>query len=246
MVDINRVQNRLLEMGKIIVHILEKNEVPYMITFGTLLGAVRHKGFIPWDDDFDLFLFDDSYDKAMNVLQKELPLDLFLEYEKTEPLYFHGWAHVKDVNSIASCDLYPQDEAYSHKGISVDLYKAVKIGENELEEFLLKEHMSYIIRRHKAGFLSDDYFEKTINNLSKKLNSIIHIKSKKNIYGMALPERYMLIEDVFPLKKIAFDSFMFYGPQNPEKLLTHFYGSYMNLPPIENRHPHYSNVIFIK
>ena len=54
--DIKRVQKRLLEMGTVIARILEKHDIPYMITFGTLLGAVRHHGFIPWDDDFDIFL----------------------------------------------------------------------------------------------------------------------------------------------------------------------------------------------
>ena len=68
--DIKRVQERLLKMAKEIASILEDHDIPYQIAFGTLLGAVRHKGFIPWDDDFDFFLFDDSYEKAMEVLQK--------------------------------------------------------------------------------------------------------------------------------------------------------------------------------
>ena len=94
-IELSKVQKRLLEMGKVIAGILEHNDIPYMITFGTLLGAVRHKGFIPWDDDFDLFLFDDTYEKAMVVLEKELPSDMFLENSKSEPLYFHSYAHVK-------------------------------------------------------------------------------------------------------------------------------------------------------
>ena len=71
--DIKRVQNRLLEMAKATAAILEKNNIPYQIAFGTLLGAVRHGGFIPWDDDFDFLLFDDSYDKATEALARELP-----------------------------------------------------------------------------------------------------------------------------------------------------------------------------
>ena len=81
--DIKRVQDRLLEIAKRTAAILEKHDIPYQIAFGTLLGAVRHGGFIPWDDDFDFFLFDDSYEKAMEVLAQELPSDLTIPYMHT-------------------------------------------------------------------------------------------------------------------------------------------------------------------
>ena len=130
-VEVKRVQETLLKMAKTIAGILEANDVPYMIAFGTLLGAVRHKGFIPWDDDFDFYLFDESYDKAIEILRDNLPKDMFLEDEKSEPLFFHAWAHVKDVYSIAECQEYPQDSLYQHKGISVDIYRTKKMPLNE-------------------------------------------------------------------------------------------------------------------
>ena len=57
-VEVKRVQETLLKMAKTIAGILEANDIPYMIAFGTLLGAVRHIVFIPWDDDFEFYLFD--------------------------------------------------------------------------------------------------------------------------------------------------------------------------------------------
>ena len=148
-----RVQLRLLEMAKSIRDILERHDIPYFITYGTLLGAVRHQGFIPWDDDFDFYLLAESYGQAMMVLNDELPDHLFLENEKTEPLYFHGWAHVKDLRSVADCSLFPQDNSYSHHGISVDLYKATKVKECEEKVFLLNEHINYLKRREQVGLI---------------------------------------------------------------------------------------------
>ena len=68
-------------MAVVIRDILESHNIPYFITYGTLLGAVRHQGFIPWDDDFDFYLFDDSYDKAIHALRAEMPVNMFLEDE---------------------------------------------------------------------------------------------------------------------------------------------------------------------
>lgn len=243
--DIKRVQKRLLEMGSAIAGILERHDVPYMITFGTLLGAVRHGGFIPWDDDFDMFLFDDTYDVAMEILKSELPNDMFLENKDTEPLYFHSWAHVKDKKTITSCKQFPHDNAYVHKGLSVDLYRAIKIKECDLDSFLIKEHIAYLERRNEIGYLPNDIFEIKRKELNRKLKDLYVVDSDREVFGMTLGERKMEIEDVFPLKKIEFEGVSYLGPYNPDKLLKHFYGNYMELPPLEHRVPHYDSVEFL-
>ena len=153
--EVKRVQDRLLEMAKVIHNILEENGVPYFITFGTLLGAVRHGGFIPWDDDLDIFLFDETYEKAMSLLKNNLPDDMFLENADSEPLYFHDWAHVKDVNSKAVCQQYPQDNIYAHHGISIDLYRAVKMNEGDLDLYRALENKKYIDRKRKVNLMND-------------------------------------------------------------------------------------------
>lgn len=244
--ELQRVQQRLLVMGKTIADILERNNVPYMITFGTLLGAVRHKGFIPWDDDFDMFLFDGSYDKAMEALYRELPSDMFLETKDSEPLYFHGYAHVKDTKTIATCAQYPHDGLYEHKGLSIDLYKAVRMDEGFLDNYLITEHIAYLDRRYNTNSIDKVVYERKIEDLEKQLSEMWVKESGKEILAMALPERSMKIEHVFPLKKFAFEDTEFYGPADEDGLLTAFYGDYMQLPPIEHRVPHYDDVIFIE
>lgn len=244
--DIKRVQNRLLEMGKVIADILERNNIPYMITFGTLLGAVRHGGFIPWDDDFDMFLFDDSYEEAMAVLSMELPKDMFLENKDTEPLYFHGFAHVKDVNTIVSCKQYPHDSLYEHKGLSIDLYRAVKIKESQLDEFLIREHISYLERRFRIGSIDKNVYESKTSELRAQLQTLSSIvDSSKYVYGMALPEKSMEIINVMPLKKIKFEDTEFFAPSDSDAILKAFYGDYMKLPSEEHRIPHYDEVLFL-
>lgn len=239
--DIKRAQARLLEMAKATAAILEKHDIPYQIAFGTLLGAVRHGGFIPWDDDFDFLLFNDSYDKATEVLLKELPTDMLLENEKTEPKYFHGWAHVKDLKSECDCALFPQDAAYAHHGLSVDLYKLTKIKEKDYIQYRLDEALTYIDRRLKQGLMTEEEYK---NKKESFLNSFKPDGNTSEKEILAYPFTYgkQEIDDVFPLKKYKFEDTEFLGPSNYAPLLASEYHDYMSLPPEEDRKPHYTSI----
>ena len=247
-VDILKVQSVLLDMAVAIRDILEKYNIPYMIAYGTLLGAIRHEGFIPWDDDFDFYLFDDTYDLAIEYLRKELLDNYFVEDESVEPLYFHGWAHVKDLYSVTECKEFPQDSLYSHKGISVDLYRTKLMPLNELDYFLNNENRAYIDRRkNKKLITAQDY-----NSRMMKLNEDIRNEGKYNgindlVYNL-LPTNnchYMHEENVFPLKKYNFNNEEFLGPNNADIILKDIYGDYLKLPPEEKRRGHYSSVMFL-
>ena len=250
MVDIKKVQSCLLGMAKDIHCILERNNIPYVITYGTLLGAVRHGGFIPWDDDFDIYLFDEGYSQAIDALRNELPSHLFLEDENSEPLYFHGWAHVKDLYSSVECDLYPQDNLYKHHGLSIDLYKATKIPRDELLLFQKREILKYYERKLSKGLIQESDFLSKVDPLKVEIQSIesslsLAKRDLSPIYGfMSLDGDMFEIDEVFPLRKYKFADTEFWGPNRYDSFLKRCYGDYMQLPPIEHRKPHYSNVVF--
>lgn len=239
------VQKRLLYMGNCVKRILEENNIPYMITFGTLLGAVRHGGFIPWDDDFDFMLFDDTYEEAVRILKEKLPDDLFVEDEFSEPLYFHGWVHVKDKNSKVHYKQYTDDSVYKNQGLHLDLYKATKIKENRLEEFYINGHIEYLGRKFRKKIIPENQYLKKIAELNQKLENVREIDSENYIYGLNVPEKSIEIKDVLPLKKYQFEDSCFLGPANADSVLTHFYGDYMELPSLDKRVPHYERVDFI-
>lgn len=249
--DIRKVQLRLLEMAVAIRKILEKHDVPHMITYGTLLGAVRHKGFIPWDDDFDFYIIGEQYDEAIEFLRTELSSDIFVEDEKSEPLYFHGWAHAKDVNTEAECILFPQDNQYKHHGICIDLYRAFLINKECDRLNRLKAHLEYLQRKLLKGFIDEEEYNNRETALKTEISheeerlSNTTISNNRDMVGfISVHNDSMLVSDVFPLKKYDFEGTYFWGPRNADYLLSCCYGDYMQLPPIEKRHPHYSQVLF--
>lgn len=248
---VKKSQKRLLKMALIIKDILEDANIPYFITYGTLLGAVRHKGFIPWDDDFDYYLFADNYDQALEAIRKKLPNDMFLEWYDTEPNYFHAWARVKDLNTVVDNTMFPQDMHYSHQGLNVDLYVTKLVKESEEELYLAKQHLAYIERRKALGFISEEDYKCRFSLIQPVLerynNSYSSPKDEKKIYAfMSIYKNdFMYPEEIFPLKRYEFEGEHFYGPNNADIFLKRCYGDYMKLPPKEKRIPHNSKVEFL-
>lgn len=242
--DLRQSQNRLLDMATTAANILDNHKIPHMIAFGTLLGAVRHGGFIPWDDDFDFLLFADSYQQAIAALRAELPADMLLEDEKSEPKYFHNWAHIKDLTTICKCDKYPQDLTYAHHGLSIDLYIITEMAEKDYASFRYNENMAYINRRKALNLISDEEYE------NRKKSYLAHIDidkkwtSDEHILAYPYDNGRHNIEDVYPLKKYTFEDRTFWGPHNAHNILTMVYGDYSSLPPEKDRQPHYSEVLY--
>ena len=234
-------------MAVAIRDILEKNSIPYFITYGTLLGAIRHKGFIPWDGDFDFYLFSDTYDKALECLRTDLPKEMFVEYYDSEPLFFHGWAHIKDVNSEWVWNgPKNQDAAYAHQGVSIDLYKTKRIPENQEKLYRAQECIAYLKRRKRSCLISNEEFDCRMEEQLRILDEETMAINKAKERGEVFPDIYafeifyddrLYVDELFPLRQYEFEGELFYGPNKPEALLTRCYGDYMTPPPIEKRIP---------
>jgi lipopolysaccharide cholinephosphotransferase len=250
---IREVQFLLLDMAKAVCGILEKHEIPYFITFGTLLGAVRHAGFIPWDDDFDIFLFDDSYDEAMLHLDNELPEHLIVHSLRTDPLYFPAWNSVKNLNTqVVDGGLYNSDNnLLKFNCIGVDMYRIKKMGSHQVKSYKIKEAISFFERKSEFGIISQDEFIKQFNQLKKELELALLAEAvaedKSDVFMfMLLLKHGILPKYIFPLKKYKFENVEFYGPNNHHELLTSAYGKYMEIVKFGKRNPHFLKVSILR
>lgn len=235
---------KLLEMAVIIRDILEKHNIPYILTYGSLLGAVRHKGFIPWDDDLDLALFNDSYDEAIRYMKAELPPHLIVEDEESEPNFYHGWSRIKDL----STRLVPESTEYSPGGLRIDLFKLYRMMRKDEADFRYKEEISYIERRLSKGLLSKEAYatrklKAKLKFEARKKQKLTQDEGERIIYTIpCIYEDRFFAEELFPLKRYKFENEFFYGPANAAPYLKLCYGDYMQLPPIEKRTTHFTNI----
>ena len=116
---LKRLHGAQLEIMDEIHRICRKHGIRYFLDSGTALGAVRHKGFIPWDDDVDIGMLRDDYERFLDVAGKELKERFFLQHKATEPRYQKYNAKLRLRGTF-----FPEEgtEGYSQRGIFVDIY----------------------------------------------------------------------------------------------------------------------------
>src|SRR3954468_21006016 len=94
--ELRRAQLKMLEILEAFDKICRKHNINYWLVCGTLLGARRHGGFIPWDDDLDIAILQSDYDKLMLILKEELPEHLKLQTQETDKKYWYFHPKIRD------------------------------------------------------------------------------------------------------------------------------------------------------
>lgn len=250
--------NILLEVDKI----CKKHNITYYLGEGTLLGAARHQGFIPWDDDLDILMFRKDYEKFIDVTMRELPSHLLLLNNLTYKKYHlpltkivtkdnQGFINVLDSNLTDHTgpyiDIFPVD--FLPFNPSKNSKEYIKLKKIRYYRYLLLFKVNYksvntlrkLMYRIISKFLPFKYFHKKIYKLSTKYN-----EDEKTVYAVNFASSYSLQKQIVPKevygkpKYIEFEGHFFPVPNNYKKLLKTIYDNYEELPPLHKRLPKHS------
>lgn len=258
--ELRRLQLAELDLFKVFVEICENNQLRYFLDGGTLLGAVRHQGFIPWDEDMDIGMPRKDYDKLCEIANDCVPEGYFFQTFFSDPNYPNPYAKlikkgtilVEQVSERSKMqggiyiDILPFDnfpERLSQRllqGIPIELFRHLLVAKHQFCPWKamtgknrVYKFIEYAFFYPLSYFFSHNWLATHYDHILKKYNNEITTKVKEpdRRYGkVTVP--YECATDFI---KLEFEDNMYCCPQNYDEFLKQLYGDYMQLPPVEER-----------
>lgn len=244
---LRKLQLTQIEIFKYVADFCDKNNLRYSVAYGTLLGAVRHSGFIPWDDDLDICMPREDYNKFIELWQNTP--DYLLQNHDTNRDFTPGFTKIRK-NNTAFVQQTDVGRSY-HKGIFIDIFPYDRVPNNKIQKKFQLLHAMFcqlFTRQHSPSdngallkICSDiilffvpksKYYKMSQYHLKKicKYNSQKDLKYFSISSFVSMHKYYP--SDIFDnLVKINFEGLEVNVFRDYHKMLTEFYGDYMKLPP---------------
>ncbi len=255
------LQKKSLELLQIFIKICEKWEIPYFLVCGSALGAVKYGGFIPWDDDIDVGLLRDDYNRFLSVAPQELPEWCFLQNYKTEKYFSHISSKLRNSNTA-----FIEDDVKTipmNHGIFLDIFPIDGYPQKAFESklFELKRKLNAWVRNS----IYKEHINKKIHIRNKVLRLLgVHKKvyqahaSLERLYAKYPPQESELWCNFGNWQgKLEYAPKWHYGkgtmatfegiqvriPENYDAYLTQKYGNWRNDPPEDKQKSHHISTI---
>ena len=220
------IQLANLALLKELAYVCEKNNFKYILDAGTLLGAVRHSRFIPWDDDIDILMFREDYEKIVSAFKNTTRnSDIYAEYHRdkdTNSQYFIKIKHKKC--PFLGVDIFPLDSYGKHLSLKEQLIATNKIC--KILKHLKKEIDPNISNKETKTILTKTMKEKILLSSTNENGDFVYGVD----FAHKLKNWFLDRDIVLPLRKIQFEDSKYTTVNKPKEFLKNIYGDYMKYP----------------
>ena len=258
--QINELRQVELEILRNCICAFERLHIQYFVVQGTLLGAVRHRGFIPWDDDIDIGMLREDYEIFLREGRALLPEHYFIQTHDTDPAYPHGFAKVRNSNT-AFVETTCKNLSMNH-GIYIDIFPFDYYPDGRLARVKFETQKLLLRYRIRCSLFIPDDGKRSAKNFVraclKRVSKIVYpsldvaLEKQVQVYKREKSGRYRInngspwgkrecipAEWIYEVTTMKFEGMDVKVPTQYKEYLTHVYGDYMTLPPPEQRIPHH-------
>lgn len=252
-----------------LLRVCKKHDIKVIVYAGTLLGAIRHKGMIPWDDDIDVALTRSEYEKLCEVAPEEFKHPYFFQNTQTDKKYFCGYSRLR--NSLTTGMIAGMKSADYNNGIYIDVF--VLDGYIEDEKMLAnqmrkKKLFERIVNSYTFAFFTKNpikiciksiiyfilYFsfckivpynkfivlyDSLLSKYNQETDRLSLITHNMNF----IPKYWLRKKDLENIVYVDFENIKVPVPRNFDSVLRHTYGNYMEYPPVEQRGKWHEGII---
>ena len=260
--EFRRLQLVELELIKELDRVCRKNKIRYSLFCGTLLGSVRHKGFIPWDDDADICMLRDDYERFKKVAHQLDPDICFFQDHDTDPEYLWGYgkirktgtSHIRTGQEHIKCktgiyiDIFPLDDVPG--AVSLQLLQNfdcfvwrkilwARVGKKEAKGIKKITYNLLSLIPTEAVYNHLKFYTKRSSNKRPNRVRTLLFPSFGTLYVKnPIEKRYGMPKSWFlRSKEYEFEGCRFFGMKNADAFLKHMYDDYMTPPPEDKRVP---------
>lgn len=249
-----KIQKIELDILMEIDRICRLNNIRYALAYGTLIGAVRHNGFIPWDDDIDIYMMREDYLKFREVCKTQLDAKFFYQSHETDNEYYYLFDKIR-VNNTIFRETYLNNYDIHH-GVFLDIFPL----DNVPDVFLKRKFQYFKFHFYRNGLMSkylDTNARHGIKKIASKVLKIAYASFSLEYLYQHAQSVSMEYNDKSNCSKVCsfsgfrnevnnkeyytelfegdFEGVRVYLPKYYNELLSKMYGNYMELPPIEKR-----------
>jgi lipopolysaccharide cholinephosphotransferase len=254
--DLRRLQLAQLQIAVEVTDLCDRHGIRYALLGGSALGARRHRGFIPWDDDMDMGMLRDDFERFLDVARQELSDSLYVQYWLDDPHMGATFAKVRRNNTVMLEE--GSKDTGGHKGISIDIFPFDNVAEGfvaypwKLElrfwKRLLRHQTGYTIKKLRFPLYLADLPARLAARIVSPGRAKLRMHQVMTRFRHHPSDRVLAVGGAYDFKKDMlkvswlsdvtrqpFEDRNLYCPTAIDDYLAHMYGDFMTLPPVEQR-----------